>query len=82
MTRVDSVRDEIMRLIRAVPFQPFVLTMESGDRILIDHPENIAFDPTAEPSDRRSNDFYVLTRQIHLFAHFDAVTSIATADCS
>ena len=80
MTRLESIRDEIQRLVRAEPFQPFILTLENGDRVVIEHPENIAFDPSAHPSDRRANDFYVLTHQIHLFSHFDAVTSIATAD--
>ena len=39
------VRAEVQRLFRQVPFRPFVLNLENGDRITIEHPENIAFDP-------------------------------------
>lgn len=45
MPRTDSIRAEIHRLIRVVPFRRFVLILKSGDRVLIEHPENIAFDP-------------------------------------
>ena len=45
MSRVDSIRAEVQRLMRSTPFHPFALLMENGDRILVEHPENIAFDP-------------------------------------
>jgi hypothetical protein len=45
--RTDAIRAEIHRLIRAVPFRRFLLILASGDRVLIEHPENIAFDPEA-----------------------------------
>ena len=78
MPRIDAVRSEILRLIRAVPFRKFVLVLESGDRALIEHPENIAFDPEAkEPG---GDEFYVITGRIRLFSTFGAVSSIALAD--
>ena len=78
MPRVDAIRSEIHRLIRAVPFRKFILLLESGDRVAIEHPENIAFDPEAkEPG---SDEFYVITGRIRLFGNFGAVTSIALAD--
>jgi hypothetical protein len=80
MTRVESIRDEVLRLVRAEPFEPFVLTLENGDRLVIDHPENIAFDPESSITDRRAGEFYVLSRQIRLFSNFEAVTSVALAD--
>jgi hypothetical protein len=58
------------------PFRKFVLNMENGDRVLIEHPENIAFDP----DDAKSGEFYVLTRKIRLFSTFDAVSSVVLAD--
>jgi len=74
----DAVRSEVSRLIRAVPFRKFVLVLESGDRALIEHPENIAFDPEArEPG---GDEFYVITGRIRLFSTFGAVSSIALAD--
>jgi len=73
--RAESVRSEVVRMVRTAPFQPFVLSMENGDRITTGHPENIAFDPDGD-----SLDFYVIAGQIRLFSTFAAVTNVATAD--
>ena len=73
--RAESVRSEVIRMVRIAPFQPFVLSMENGDRVTIGHPENIAFDPDGD-----SPDFYVISGQIRLFGTFAAITSVATAD--
>src|SRR5256885_5460521 len=78
MSRSATIRGDIHRLIRAVPFRRFVLILESGDRALIEHPENIAFDPEARESG--SDEFYVITGRIRLFSTFGAVSSIALAD--
>jgi len=76
--RADTIRAQIHRLIRAVPFRRFILILESGDRVLIEHPENIAFDPDAkEPG---SDEFYVIAGRIRLFGTFSAVSTIALAD--
>ena len=78
MPRNDAIRAEVHRLVRAVPFQKFLLTVESGDRVLIEHPENISFDPEArEPG---GDDFYVITGRVRLFSTFAAVSSITLAD--
>jgi hypothetical protein len=45
LPRFDSIRSEVQRLIRQVPFRKFVLSLENGERALIEHPENIAFEP-------------------------------------
>ena len=76
MPRIDSIRSEVQRLIRSAPFRKFVLSLENGDRALIEHPENIAFDP--EPGG--SEDFYVISGKLRLFSTFSAVSSIALAD--
>ncbi len=73
--RAESARSEVVRIVRTAPFQPFVLSTGSGDRLTIGHPENIAFDP-----DGNSLDFYVSAGQIRLFSTFAAVTNVATAD--
>ena len=77
--RTEEIRAEVQNMIRQAPFRPFALMMENGDRIIIDHPENIAFDPT---SDTRSGskEFYVLSNQLRLFSTFEAVTSVAIVD--
>ncbi len=74
----QNIRFEIHRLIRAVAFCRFVLMLESGDRVLIEHPENIAFDPEAKGPG--ADEFYVITGRLRLFSTFGAVSSIALAD--
>jgi len=73
--RADSVRAEVVRMVRQAPFRAFVLSMENGDRVTIGHPENIAFDPEGE-----STDFYVISGRVRLFGTFEAITNVATAD--
>ena len=77
MPRTDSIRSEFQRLIRSAPFRKFVVSLENGDRALIEHPENVAFDP--EPGG--SEDFYVISGKVRLFSTFGAVSSVALADC-
>ena len=74
--RAELHRAELQRLLRQVPFQRFVLNIENGDRILIEHPENIAFDPT--PGGR--GDVYVLGGGRRYSGTFDAISNIAMFD--
>jgi hypothetical protein len=53
------------------------MNLENGDRVLIEHPENIAFDPDAKAND---GEFYVITRNLRLFSTFSAVSSVALSD--
>lgn len=76
MARVDSIRSEVQRLIRAAPFRRFVMSLENGDRVVIEHPENIAFDPNGGAS----NEFYVISGAVRMFSTFGAVSSVALAD--
>jgi hypothetical protein len=69
--QVELFRSELQRLLRQVPFRPFVLTLVGGERAVIEHPENIAFDPRPGAS----SDFYVLTGSLRLFRTFEAVSS-------
>jgi hypothetical protein len=80
MARVDTVRAEVQRLIRAVPFRPFALILENGDRIIIGHPENIAFEPASADGTGGSEDFYVLSKKLRTYSTFDAVTTVAVLD--
>jgi hypothetical protein len=76
MPRVDSIRSEMRCLIHAVPFRQFVMTLENGNAVLIEHPENIAFEPEPEGSE----DFYVISGKIRMFSTFSAVSSITLSD--
>jgi hypothetical protein len=70
---------EIRRLLHQVPFRAFALSLENGDRIVIEHPENIAFDPGANGTPG-STDFYVISGRLRVYSTFDAVTSVALVD--
>jgi hypothetical protein len=78
--RTHVIRAEVHRLLRQVPFRPFLITMESGDSVPIEHPENIAFEPGNGNAESGSRDFYVLTRQLRVYSTFDAVTSVSLLD--
>lgn len=74
--RTAFIRAEVQRLLRQTPFRPFALLLENGDRVVIEHPEYIAFDPTAEgPAE-----FYVISGRLRLFGTFEAITSVTLLD--
>jgi hypothetical protein len=77
--RTEVIQTAIRTLLRQVPFQPFALDMENDDRIVIEHPENIAFDPGDKGSPPRSK-FSVVSRQVFFIGAFEAVTSVARLD--
>lgn len=79
MQRIQSVRSEVQRLLRQVPFRPFALSLENGDRVVIEHPENIAFDPVVT-NQNGSDEFYVISGKLRLFSTFGAITSVALLD--
>jgi hypothetical protein len=76
--RTEVIRVEIQRLLRQTPFRPFAVSLENGDRVTIEHPENIAFDP--DVNGKGSTDFYVISRRLRLFSTFEAVSSVALLD--
>ena len=80
MPRVETTRSEIQRLVRATPFRPFALNLENGDRVVIAHPENIAFDPDAKEGAKWWDRFYAISNGLVLFSTFGAVTSVALVD--
>lgn len=55
------------------------MNLENGDRIIVEHPENIAFDPAANGSPG-SGDFYVISANLRVFSTFEAVSSVALID--
>jgi len=77
--RTELVRNEVTRLLHASPFRPFVLSLENGDRFVIEHPENIAFEP-GNGNGTGSDDFYVISRRLRHYGTFGAVASVALLD--
>ena len=80
MPRTAAIRSEIQRLLHAAPFRPFALSLENGDRVIIEHPENIAFDPGNGSGTEGSEEFYVISNKLRLFSTFGAVASVALMD--
>jgi hypothetical protein len=78
--RTLMIRQEVARLLREKPFRPFVRNLENGDRIAIEHPENLAFDPGSKGGAEGSPDFYVLTNRLRFYGAFEAVASVALLD--
>lgn len=77
----EVVRSDVQRCLQAVPFRPFVLNMENGNRVVIKHPENIAFSsPSPESGAGGSEDFYVISNRLRLFSTFNAVRSVVLID--
>jgi hypothetical protein len=77
--RTEVIQTAVRTLLRQVPFRAFALNMENGDRIAIEHPENIAFDPGENGAPPRS-DFSVVSRGVFFLGTFEAVTSVALLD--
>jgi hypothetical protein len=75
-TRTATIRSRIQDLLRQHPFRPFMINMENGDRISVEHPENIAFYPGNGNSAGGSNDFYAITSGLWYYGTFDAVTGV------
>lgn len=78
--RVEIIKAEVQRLLRQVPFRQFALNLENGDRVIIEHPENIAFDPVGKNGSGRSTEFHVISSDLRYVSTFEAVTSVATLD--
>jgi hypothetical protein len=77
--RVDSIREEVLDLVNRRPFDPFEINLENGDRIVVEHPENIAF-ATPKNGSGATSKFFVITHEITIRSTFDAVTSVAEID--
>ncbi len=76
MTRTDTTREQLTEMVRAAPFHPFALNMENGGKVIIEHPENIAFDSTAIGRER----LFVITNKLLLNSSLSAVASVAQLD--
>ena len=76
MTRTDSTRADLIELRRRTPFTPFAINFENGDRAVVDHPENVAFDPTENGRDR----LFIVSNKLVYYSSLSAVTSLAELD--
>jgi hypothetical protein len=74
--RADTTRNQLRVFARAVPFQPFVINMENGDRLTVEHPENVSFDPTINGN----QDFTIVGNRLIYWSNLSAVSSLAKLD--
>jgi hypothetical protein len=68
----EILRNELKRTLRQAPFRPFILTFRGGERAVVEHPENIAFDPRPGAT----TEFYLLTGSLRMFSSFESISSI------
>jgi hypothetical protein len=70
-----AVRFDVIRLLKAQPFRPFLLIMDSGQRIGVRHPENVAYDPTVETAN-----CYALSDGVMHILPWEKISSVALVD--
>ncbi|MEX2171936.1 MAG: hypothetical protein WD851_21630 [Pirellulales bacterium] len=76
MSSGERIHADVLRLVRTKPFQPFTMTMENGDVIVVEQSENIAFDPVSP-----AGAFYLFWEARRIAGTFRAVTNVAVVDC-
>jgi hypothetical protein len=80
MTRVEEVRLQLKNLLDAAPFRPFIIRLENGEQVRVEHPENIAYSLSPWPSGKVRQAFYVLTEEGEVRSNLGAITSLFVAD--
>ena len=63
-----------------MPFCPFAISLESGNRVVVPRPETIGFDPAAKVGVKAWDSFVVISNRLTLFGSFSDVTSVALVD--
>jgi len=79
--RTETIRNELVRMLRRQPYQPIEINIENGDRLIIEHPENISFNPEPKnPKYPNVNRFHVVNGDVLYVSTFDAVSSVVEID--
>jgi len=79
--RTEVIRKEIIRMLRRQPYQPIEINIENGDRLVIEHPENISFNSEPKnPKHPNANRFHVVNGDVLYVSTFDAVSSVVEVD--
>jgi hypothetical protein len=76
LTRAEAIRNELRDLVRSTPFQAFAIELESGSRVQISHPENIAFASV----EGQSVQLFLIDAGKIIRTTLSAVTSVRTPD--
>lgn len=73
----ETVRQEVLRLRRQIPFKPFAIVLRDGLVLPIRHPENIALDPGDRRRRKISLEFGVISGAIQHAGSFESVDHVA-----
>ena len=74
--RAEDNRVALKKLVHQRPFVPFLISLDNGERFLIEHPENVAFDP----NDNGWTRFSVIARDLIGLASLESVSAIIHQD--
>jgi hypothetical protein len=74
--QAENMRRRLRDLRRATPFRAFEVVMENGDRLPIEHPLHIGFDPVEGGNDTA----YIYTPKSFYKARLNAVTAAVVLD--
>lgn len=77
-TKTEIMRTQIRHLQSRTPFSPFEINLENGDRIVVEHPELIAYDPRENSSG--TGRVAILTNEVNITTTFDSISSVAEID--
>ncbi len=72
MIHSDAMRLELLKYTRSLPFRPFNMTMDNGDRIAISDLANIAFDVT----DNGRDALVVISSQANYYGTLSAIIRV------
>lgn len=74
--RAEDIRVSLKKLVHQRPFVPFLISLDNGERFLIEHPENVAFDP----NDNGRTRFSVIARDLVGLSTLESVSAIIYQD--
>ena len=77
-TKTEIMRTQIRHLQNRSPFTPFEINLENGDRIVVEHPELIAYDPRGNGNG--TGRLAILTNEVNITTTFDSISSVAEID--
>jgi hypothetical protein len=72
----QTPRQQLTHAMRQVPFRPVTLELKDGRSVVIERPEQVAFDPTGKNDDLWP-EFIVLARGSQILGTFDEILSIS-----
>ena len=80
MARTATVREQVNQFVHARPLHRFMIILENGTQLLVEHPECVAFNPALSEGDRGWDKFSVIADGMFSYCTFDGVTSVNVLD--